>query len=176
MQLWQQHAHAVRAQADWILSARIAAHNEDDGWSGKLYWQQGSDSYQISFNAPAGQGGLRLEGGPQQVEMLTSDGQRQVAADAESLLYKTLGWQLPLDSMRHWVRGLPVPASHDMPVLFFDEAGRLAGLRQAQWYIEYLSYRQVGQLMLPRKINLENAEFSVRLVIDRWGPGTNAAR
>lgn len=175
-QLWQQHARAVRAQNDWTLSARITAHSEDDGWNGKLHWQQVADAYQISFNAPFGQGGLRLDGGPQQVELRTSDGQMMVATDAESLFYQQLGWRLPLHNLRYWVRGLPVPATHKMPVLAFDELGRLARLQQAHWQIEYPAYRQVGGLMLPRKVYLENTEFSVRLVIDRWGPGDSGAQ
>jgi outer membrane lipoprotein LolB len=170
-QLWQQHARAVAAQSDWALSGRIAASSEDDGWSGKLYWQQGREDYRISFNAPSGQGGLLLDGRPQQVEMLTSDGERHVASDAESLLLQTLGWELPLSSLRYWVRGIPVPASDDTPVLAFDDSGRLTRLRQSDWAVEYPAYRPVNGLMLPRKVFLENAEFSVRLVIDRWLAG-----
>jgi len=167
-QLWQQHVQSVRAQTDWTLSARIAAHSEDDGWNGKLHWQQGADTYQVSFNAPFGQGGLHLDGGPQYVEMRTSDGQTMVATDAESLLFQQLGWRLPLNSLRYWVRGVPVPASEKAPLLAFDEEGRLARLQQFQWQIEYPAYRQAGGLMLPRKVYLENRELSVRLVIDRW--------
>jgi len=173
-QLWQQHVQSVRAQTDWTLSARIAAHSEDDGWSGKLHWQQGKDAYQLRFNAPFGQGGLQLDGRPQYVEMRTSDGQTMVAADAETLLFQQLGWRLPLNSLRYWVRGVPVPASKAAPLLAFDEEGRLARLQQFHWQIEYPAYRQVDGLMLPRKVYLENGELSVRLVIDRWESGDNS--
>ncbi|MCF6338935.1 MAG: lipoprotein insertase outer membrane protein LolB [Gammaproteobacteria bacterium] len=167
-QLWQQHVQSVNAQTDWTLSARIAAHSEDDGWNGKLHWRQEKNTYQVSFNAPFGQGGLQLDGGPQYVEMRTSDGQTMVAEDVESLLYQHLGWRLPLHSLRYWVRGVPVPMSDKAPLLAFDEEGRLARLQQSRWQIEYLAYRQVDRLMLPRKVYLENGELSVRLVIDRW--------
>lgn len=168
-QLWQQHAQLVRAQTDWALSARISATSEDDGWSGKLHWQQGKETFQVSFNAPFGQGGLQLDGNPQQVEMRTSDGQTRIATSAESLLQQ-FGWQLPLSNLRYWVRGVPVPNSEADPVLFFDEVGRLARLRQSQWDIEYRAYRLANGLMLPRKIYLENGDLNVRLVIDRWAP------
>jgi len=175
-QLWQQHVQSVSAQTDWTLSARIAAHSEDDGWNGKLYWQQGTDTYQISFNAPFGQGGLQLDGGPQFVEMRTSDGQTMIAVDAESLLFQQLGWRLPLDSLRYWVRGIPVPKREIAPLLAFDEEGRLARLQQAHWQIEYPAYRPVDGLILPRKVYLENGELSVRLVIDRWESGDSGGR
>ena len=173
-QLWQQQVQFVGAQTEWTLSARIAAHSEDDGWNGKLHWQQEKDDYQVSFNAPFGQGGLQLDGGPQSVEMRTSDGQTIVAADVESLLFQQLGWRLPLNSLRYWVRGVPVPTSEKAPLLAFDEEGRLARLQQSHWKIEYPAYRQVDGLMLPRKVYLENGELSVRLVIDRWESGDNS--
>ncbi len=170
-QLWRQHIQSVGAQTDWTLSARIAAHSEDDGWNGKLHWQQKKDSYQVSFNAPFGQGGLQLDGGPQYVEMRTSDGQTMIATDVESLLFQQLGWRLPLNSLRYWVRGVPVPTGETAPLLSFDEEGRLARLQQFHWQIEYPAYRPSDGLMLPRKVYLENGELSVRLVIDRWESG-----
>ena len=173
---WRQHVRDVLAQTDWGLSARITANTEDDGWNGKLYWQQGAEHYQIRFTAPFGQGGLQLDGGPQQVELRTSDGQVMVAADAESLLYQQMGWRLPLRNLRYWVRGVPVPSTHKMPRLAFDETGRLVRLQQAHWDIEYPEYRQFDGLLLPRKVYLENSEFNLRLVIDRWGTTSSGTR
>lgn len=167
-QLWRQHSHSVRAQTDWVLNARIVASSEDDSWNGKLYWQQAKDRYKVSFVAPFGQGGMQLDGKPGQVEMRTSDGHVLVAADAESLLYEQLGWQFPLAKLRYWVRGIPAPSSHNMPVLAFDDAGRLSRLRQADWRIDYPAYQQTEGQMLPRKVFLENTELSVRLVVDHW--------
>lgn len=172
-QLWQQHAQSVRAQTDWTLSARIAAHSEDDGWNGKLHWQQVKNTYQVSFNAPFGQGGLQLTGEPGYVEMRTSDGQIMTAADVEFLLFQQLGWQLPLNSLRYWVRGVPVPTSEKAPLLSFNEEGRLARMQQSHWQIEYPAYRQADGLMLPRKVYLESGELNVRLVIDRWDSNNN---
>jgi len=61
-----------------------------------------------------------------------------------------------------------------MPVLAFDEAGRLARLQQSHWLIEYPAYARVDGLVLPRKVYLENDELSVRLVIDRWTLDANS--
>ena len=106
----------------------------------------------------------------------TSDGQVMSAADAESLLQQQMGWRLPLHNLRYWVRGIPVPATHKMPQLAFDETGRLARLRQAHWEISYPAYRQTNGLELPRKVFLENSEFNVRLVIDNWGLGASGSQ
>ena len=169
--LWQQHRQTLEQKTDWTLSARIAGSTEDDGWSGKLSWQQAGENYQVHFQAPFGQGAVQLLGSPGQVEMRTSDGQVVVADDAESLLYQQLGWRLPLTGLRYWVLGLPMPVSsptQEAPVLAFDNAGRLASLRQSQWQVSYEAYSRVDELVLPKKVYLENHAVNLRLVIDRW--------
>lgn len=168
--LWQQHRLSLAQETNWALSARISGNSEDDGWSGKLTWQQTGENYRIHFQAPFGQGAAQLLGEPGYVEMRAADGQVFAAADAESLLYQQLGWRLPLAGLRYWVLGLPMPESEPVPesVLAFDGVGRLARITQAQWQIRYSGYRQVGGLALPKKMYLENASLNVRLVIDRW--------
>jgi len=177
--LWQQHRQSLVEQTEWTLAARVAGHSEDDGWSGKITWVQGDADFQIHFQAPFGQGAVQLTGGPEQVEMRISDGQVFVAEDAESLLFRQLGWHMPLKGLRYWVLGLPMPTPgaantyessniDDEVELTFDDVGRLARLRQAQWQVDYSGYRSVDGLMLPKKVYLENDTFSLRLVIDRW--------
>jgi outer membrane lipoprotein LolB len=169
--LWQQHRQTLEQKTDWALTARIAGSTEDDGWSGKLSWQQAGENYQIHFQAPFGQGAVQLLGSPGQVEMRTSDEQVVVADDAESLLFQQLGWRLPLKGLRYWVLGLPMPisaATQASPVLAFDDAGRLASLQQSQWQVSYEAYSQVDGLVLPKKVYLENHAMNLRLVIDRW--------
>ena len=176
--LWQQHRQSLAPQTNWTLAARVAGHNEDDGWSGKLTWIQGGEDYQIHFQAPFGQGAVQLIGGPAQVEMRSSDGQIMVAEDAESLLFRQLGWHMPLKGLRYWVLGLPMPSASEavgstgpndkVAKLEFDELGHLTRLQQAQWQVDYSGYRLVGGFMLPRKVYLENDMLSLRLVIDRW--------
>lgn len=169
--LWQQHRQTLEQKNDWALTARIAASTEDDGWSGKLSWQQVDGNYQIHFQAPFGQGAMQLLGGPERVEMRTSDEQTIMADDVESLVFQQLGWRLPLKGLRYWVRGLPMPvtlSTQAAPTLAFDEAGRLASLRQSQWQVNYEAYHRVGDIVLPKKVYLENHTVSLRLVIDRW--------
>ena len=122
-ELWQHHRKTLDQGDTWALTARIAGSTEDDGWSGKLSWQQAKGNYQIHFQAPFGQGAIQLLGVPGQVEMRTSDNQVVVADDAESLLYQQLGWRLPLAGLRYWVLGLPMPESlsaQAAPVMAFD--------------------------------------------------------
>ncbi|MDT8383822.1 MAG: lipoprotein insertase outer membrane protein LolB [Gammaproteobacteria bacterium] len=169
--LWQQHRQTLQHKDDWALTARIAGSTEEDGWSGKLSWQQSGENYQIHFQAPFGQGAAQLLGGPERVEMRTSDEQVIIAEDAESLLYQQLGWRLPLKGLRYWVLGLPMPdtqSTDDEPLLVLDQAGHLSRLQQSHWQVKYEAYRRVGEVDLPQKIYLQNHALNLRLVIDHW--------
>lgn len=165
-QAWQQHRQAVARYSDWALSARVTVSTEDDAWNGRLYWRQTADTYHIRFNAPTGQGAFQLDGDGEGVDMHLANGQILHDVDAETLLYRQLGWRLPLDSLRYWVTGLPVPDGE--AELYFGVAGRLDGLLQSDWRVRYPAYRQADGAMLPRKVYLENYQLDVRLVIDRW--------
>jgi len=166
-QAWEQHRARLSALQHWTLSARIVVSNADDAWSGRLRWRQDGTHFLIDFEAPFGQGALRLQSVLEGVELQLADGERRVAADAGSLLQETLGARLPVDGLRYWVRGLPEPGLEPTQ-RELDGRGRLSRLRQNGWDIRYSGYRRYGTLDLPRKVRIEGEGFGLRLVIDRW--------
>lgn len=165
-QLWQQHRQEVGQWGAWSLVGRIAVKTENDGWSGDLEWTQSSTDFQIHFSAPFGQGAFQLLGNSSGVEMRVSDGKDFQAPDAETLLQQHLGWQLPLNAFRYWVTGIPAPGVDAK--LKFNADGQLAKLQQEQWHVSYPSYVAVENVMMPRKIFLDNHALGVRLVVDHW--------
>ena len=164
---WQKHFQRVNQISNWMLEGRIVVKTEDDGWNGELNWSQRINNYGIQFSAPFGQGAFQLDGSATGVEIRFSDGNSFQAADAETLLIEQLGWHLPLTGFRYWVTGIPTPELTS--ILKYRPDGRLAALQQGQWLVTYPEYVDIGEVMMPRKVFLENHELSVRLVVDRWG-------
>lgn len=163
---WQAHQAQVAGLDEWALSGRISVRTADDSWSGKLRWRQGSEQFQIAFDAPMGMGAARLRSDDGGVLMEVADGRQFAAADAESLLYRFIGMRLPVAGLRYWVTGLPQP---DLPSnLEYDGAGRLARMQQANWDIRYRGYLHVRHVDLPKKVFIANERLNVRLVIERW--------
>lgn len=163
---WPEHQRRLLALDQWALNGRVVLKSGDQAWNGRLLWQQQGAAYLLQFSAPFGQGAFRLEGQPEGVAIRFASGEEYTAADAESLLHDRLGWRIPLTGLRFWVMGLPDPSRP--AALGFDPAGRLATLAQGAWRIRYPDYQPVGGLLLPGRIELENSEISVRLVVDRW--------
>jgi outer membrane lipoprotein LolB len=85
------------------------------------------------------------------------------------MLNEALGWNVPLESLRAWLLGLPASPDDSYTL---DPQGRLLTIDSQGWTIEYKRYSEIsGQgmsLSLPSKFELRRSEISLRLVIDRW--------
>ena len=83
------------------------------------------------------------------------------------LALQVLGWDLPLEGLPYWVRGLEWPGAataHET----FDEQGRPKQLSQAGWHISYLDWAPAGVAGLPSKLDLRGERLRMRLLIEKW--------
>lgn len=167
-QAWQQRQLALGALKSWNLKGRLAIDAIEEAWTGTLRWAQKGDWFEILWAAPLGQGSVELRGNQERVILYLPKEKPLIAASAEKLLQRRLGWSLPMSGLRYWLRGLPTP---QLPVanLALDRRGRLLRLSQGGWQIRYLDYTRVSGYALPRKVFLDNPKLRLRLVIDRWG-------
>lgn len=165
--LWQLHRNQVVQLRDWELRGKIAVSTEDEGWSGTVIWQQHGDRYHLRFTAPLGQGSMQLSGQPGYAHLRTSDGGDFRAANPDALVREVLDMVLPVSNLPMWVCGLPDVNSH-ADILGINDTGQLTHLKQAGWKIEFNRYQTVGSLSLPTKIDLENDQFTVKIVIRNW--------
>ena len=157
----------LAAVNSWELDGRISLITDDEAWSGQLYWQQGNTAdYFIQFNAPSGQGAMQLLGSDTGVELRLANGKSYSAKDAATLLRQETTWDIPIDGLWYWVRGLPDP---QMPVkLTLDPQGAIQEMRQNGWHVEYQRYQRYGSLTFPRKIVIQHEDMKIRLVVTRW--------
>ncbi len=152
---WELRREALQALDAWRVQGRIAVRTDDDGWSGKLIWEQASDALDVRFRGPLGVGGFRLKGNGQSLDLTTSEGDTVRLMDPAAELEASLGWPVPVDSMRYWMLGVPDPAAPASEIL--DTTGRLAALEQFGWRVDFESYRQFGDDWMPRKLVIVGA-------------------
>lgn len=149
------------------LSGRLAVSDGKDGGSAGFLWIQRGDRIEFELRQPVSQRtwklvaddtGATLEGG--------DDGPRS-AASAEALLIEALGWHVPVDALRDWVRGLPTAG----PVVASerDAQGRLSMLEQDGWRVEYRDWLDGGDW--PTRVRAQQPPYSVRLNIKNWAVG-----
>lgn len=155
--------------ANWQLQGRISLTQGESGWHAGVDWDEQVDGFQLRVSGPLGQGGFLLTGDGAGVLLRDAGQQVFTAPNADTLLAEVTGWQLPVEGLRYWVRGIPDPGSSFKAVMGAD--GRLAQLSQSGWTIRYTRYQPVGELFWPARLGLVRDDVSVRLVIDRWGFG-----
>jgi len=118
--------------------------------------------------APLGGGTYEIEGDGNSVSMHTADDRLLLAERPEALMQDHFGWQVPLTGLRYWVRGIPEPAPPPDSMLV-DAAGRLTGLTQSGWQVDYGRYTNQDAYQLPRNITLQQQDLRVKLVVLDWG-------
>lgn len=172
---------AERAQADraawlegqrqWSFEGRVAINNAGKGGNGKIEWRQDGQGYVVSLIAPVTRQSWRLIGdthsGAGRLEGL--QGGPREGEDAEALLLEATGWDIPVNALVQWVRGIPA-VGFPLRDRSYSTEGQLQTVEQAGWRIEYpLWFPAEGpQSSLPRRIEARRDKASVRLIVDRW--------
>ena len=172
-----ENAQAERASwlnqhPQWSFEGRVAINNAGKGGNGRIDWQQDGPRYVVSLSAPITRQSWRLigdthseagrleglEGGPREGE------------DAEALLLEATGWDIPVNALAEWVRGLPASGFPSENQSFSTDGGRLQTVEQAGWRIDYTEWfdAEGQQPSLPRRIEARRDRATVRLIVDRW--------
>ena len=164
---WRAHARALSGFRNWSMLGTLAVRSGGEASRVTIRWRQTNDAYLVRFTGPLGVGLFEVEGSEAEVEARFPNGRRISAASPESLLEQEIGWSVPLQGLRYWIIGAPVPdgtASN----MEFDDSGRLARLEQAGWKMVYERYGGLDDLALPERIRFTNEAVDATIVIRRW--------
>ena len=165
---WQTHADELSRLRSWSLHGTLAVRPAGgDASRVTMRWRQSPDSYLVRFMGPLGVGLFEVEGSATAVEARFPDGRRTSAASPEALLEREIGWSVPLQGLRYWMVGVPVPDGAPSKVEL-DDRGRLARLEQAGWTVVYERYGALDGLPLPERIRFSNASVDATVVVRRW--------
>lgn len=167
--LWQQRQQQLSQIKQWHIQGRTFFTQGHEAWNASLRWQQDDENYHIQLLGPFSQGGVILEGDKANAVLTFADGQQFIADDPETLLSESLSWQLPLDALYDWVRGLPY-SQLAYQAKELDQFGRLTTLTQQGWQIQFKRYVSFNEHYLPSKIFIKHPDIKLRLVISSWKP------
>ena len=166
-QFWLEHQIAAASVLSWEIKGRVAVKNDKESGTVTLFWNQKLDEYELRFIAPLGQGTYILTGSEAGVVMQTAKESIIKANSAEQLLRETLGWDVHLDGLKYWIRGLPEP-NINYSNLLLDDKGRLTNLEQSGFHISVSSYINQGDISLPEKIKIKSDKIQLKVAIQNW--------
>ncbi len=166
MESWDARTQVLADRQTWNFSGRVAVSANDDGFNGKIRWNQRGDAFLTTVSGPLGVGKVQIESDGETTVHTDKDGVETTLVDAEAELYYRYGWTIPVRSLRYWALGIPdptLPADTD-----FGDDGQLAALTQGGWQVAISQYRENGGQAMPRIVTATNAGTRVRIVIDKW--------
>lgn len=164
-------AQAAREQAlahadHWVLQGRLGVSDGKDGGSGSFSWTQDGSRYEFVLRAPITGKSFRLSGGPDGALLEGLAPGPLHGPDAEALMRKALGWEVPLDDLRAWVLGLR--ADRGPAELSFGVDRLPSLLQQDGWAVDYREWDISRQPPLPKKVYAEKSPYKVKLSIESW--------
>lgn len=173
-QLYLEREAMLAGIDDWALDGRLAVSDGEDGGSGKLRWRQSAAETEMDFHGALGRGAWRLQANRNGAVLELADGRVFREPTVNGLASSQLGWEIPVDALSWWVRGLAAPeergalTSSEALRVEPDDAGLPRLLRQHGWTVEYDRYRLVGSVNLPVKLTARRDGHSVKLVVRHW--------
>jgi outer membrane lipoprotein LolB len=157
---------ALAGRDHWTLQGKLSVSDGKDGGPSSLTWRQQGESYELTMRLPLSGKSVRLSGDANGALLEGLDGGPQRGTDAEALMLRALGWQVPLHELRAWVLG--VRASGSKAELDFGADRLPAVLQQDGWRVEYRAWDEKLQPAMPLKIFADRKPYSVRLAINSW--------
>jgi outer membrane lipoprotein LolB len=172
----------------WTIHAKLGIKNAEDSGSVTLKWEQIGDNYTIQMSGPFGQGNAKLSGNRSAIIIERPGKETLYSRNPKSLIQQTFGWDLPIEQLPYWMRGLqtPDPIStsfidtgnnlllsnqkqlHTPAYTRYNETGTLSKLSQFGWDIHYSRYKVQQLYLAPHKIRASNHGVTLTLIIKKW--------
>lgn len=163
---WQAREARLARLDRWHLEGRIGVTTPRRGGSASLDWRQQDTHMTLLFSGPFGLGAVKLWGTAREMHVKDSKGHTWVSYSPQQALESTLGWPLPVGSLRYWVLGLPAPrAAHELQI---GSRGLLRGLQQQGWRVHYESYLEQAGLLLPQRLLIARGATRIKLLVSQW--------
>lgn len=173
----------------WKLKGKIAWITTTERKSAYMNWQQSLDNMQFDLSNVVGinVASLTFNG---ELATLKADGKEYIDPSPSSLIFKTTGWNVPLEPLSSWVKGavsvegrLSKDAKNVLAInkqqIIRYENGLIKQIKPIceicdQWTIDYTSYENVLmggiEYQLPKQISMFNPAYqaTIKIRISQW--------
>jgi outer membrane lipoprotein LolB len=154
-----------------VYSGRFVAMAQGNGRpssvSGRFTVEVSGRQQVIDLATPLGTTVARIEIGPGRASATGPQLQTATGPDADELVERLLGWQLPVSGLADWLEGRPEPTR---PARTLVTGGRIGTIEQDGWTIRIEEYSTVtnrpSRLALDRPMAGGHPAVSVRLIVD----------
>lgn len=151
----------------WQTSGVIGIIYNNKADSANYTYSQDKDSFIMNLYGPLGIGKIEISGDKNKVILKDSEGKIFEARDVKTLMLDELGWYIPLEGLKYWIKAIAVPQLQAN--LKLNTNNLTKELSQQGWKISYQSYEFVDQRYpLPTKFRMSRDNILLKVVIKSW--------
>ncbi|MGB9094901.1 lipoprotein insertase outer membrane protein LolB [Erwinia sp.] len=166
---WQQHQQDVQKITQYQTRGAFAYLSDSQKVYARFNWQQTApDRYRLILTNPLGSTELQLDAQGSVVQLVDNKGKRYTSNDAEKMISQLTGMDIPLNSLRQWMMGLPGDSSD----YTLDDQYRLQSVDYSrdgqQWHVTYQGYDSKQNPTLPSNLELKEGNQRIKLKMDSW--------
>jgi outer membrane lipoprotein LolB len=131
-------------------------------------WRQQGQNTALHLSGPIGLSATTIHSNGQKMEIRQDDELRTVDISTPDAIALNTGWDLPLQALPYWLKGIPAPDSSVQLLELDPNNALLLHLQQDNWDIHYKAYEEFDGLTLPTQLQIQRGGTSVRMIIRNW--------
>ena len=166
-------ATALSTQTSRAYHGRFAVRYTDQNGQprnayGNFDWQEQGDTVTLQLLSPFGQTLAIVTSSPSAATLELPNRQPLTADNVGTLMQTALGFALPVEGLRYWLKPSPAPTSHAETIADPQIQTRLKEIDQDGWTIQYRAYADAPDVGVKR-VDLTRREppLDIKLVLDR---------
>lgn len=165
---WNAQQARLDAMASWQANGKIALRSATASESARINWLQSDNNSQIKLNGPLGIGAMSISSDGQTLVVEQGKAYRTLDISTPEAIFTNTGWQLPLQALPYWLKGIPSPDYAVDEVVFTENGDNIEQLQQDGWRISYNRYSSFESLTLPTLLVAERDDMRLKLVLQQW--------
>lgn len=165
---WEERSARLQLLENWRASGKLALRNGSESETASLVWNQQGRHSELQLSGPMGLSATRIVSDGLTLEVSRGDDLQVLDISSPEAILSSTGWDLPLQALPYWLRGLPAP-SPVAGAMQFDQS-LLLSMEQDGWQVQFKDYRRFGEFSLPTRMTIERGATSAKLLIRDWSP------
>ena len=165
---WETHSERLKLLQQWTVNGKIAVRMANAAQSASLIWQQDRQDTSVQLSGPLGLGATTIHSDGQTLEIHQGEEHRTIDISTPDAIVLNTGWDLPLQALSYWLKGIPAPNSKVQRLELDPQTERLKSLSQDNWDINYQRYQQFQGFTLPARLQIQRGTTRAKIIISRW--------
>ncbi|MBL4828452.1 MAG: lipoprotein localization protein LolB [Aliivibrio sp.] len=165
---WQQQQLLLEQLERYQISGKLGYKDPEQRHTFNFLWRHTPAESQLTLTTFLGQSVLKITMDNNGATVKTREGDIYKGDDASQLIFNLTKLSIPIEHLSDWMKGLPTAA--DSYTLNSDNIVKHLNktYNQMRWQLDYQAYAVSDTLLLPQKMQLQQQDTSLKIVISNW--------